>query len=512
MVKLAAALFEPDKSRYDMAASSNIMNALPVADGWAPMPSLSDKNPLIRVLEDEDGTPLTDESGNVLVELISGTFGPGDALALPEQSRGGIFVRLQNGSTRLFIGTETRLWEFDQSGYFFKDVSGASAPYACDDRWSFALYGTTLYCCDGADPEQMFDIGTDTVFSDNTSAPVATDIIVIDDFMMRALPDNSVQWSSLDDPQSNTVGLDFSDVQPFGDGNGIQRILPLSGGALVIQRDKIEVLNFPDPTFTFRRSQLNGYRGSPAKWSAQVIGQDDFVVYCIDGFFRGTNFQAIGAEKVDRFILDNCDETARQNMISAPDFKRKIVWFRVQKTDGSYLLLGYNWQLDRWTQSNADMADMFRLETVGLTIGALPSVFPTIADLADITFGSSIFDGGATEFGGVTSDGYLAYLYGPAMEAILETNEAALNETSRAFVNGGRLDGDAANFTAVLATADYKGQPFRARNAVTPSARTRFIPFRGDGRVQKVTATIPAGEPWTIFQGVDLDVVGSAKS
>lgn len=512
MVKLAAALFEPDKSRYNMSASANIMNALPAADGYMPMPSAMDMNPLIRILTDEDGTPLTDEDGNVLIEMIAGTFEDGDALSLPEAPRGGVFIRLLDGSTRLFIGTQTRLWDFDFSGQFFKDISGSSAPYSCDDRWSFALYGTTLYAQDGSDPEQMFDIGVDAVFSDNATAPIATEIVVVGDFMMRALPDNSIQWSALDDPQSNDVGIRFSDVQPFGDGNGIQRIVPLSSGAIVVQRDKVEMLSYPDPDYVFRRSLVNGYRGTAAKWSICLIGQNDFVGYFEDGFFRGPDFQAIGAERVDRFILEQCDDASRKDMISAADFRRKIVWFRCQKTDGTYLLLGYQWQLDKWCQSDADLADMFRLETVGLTFGALESVFPTIADLGSVTFGSSIFDGGAIEFGGITSEGYLAYLNGPPMQATIETNEASLNDTSNAFVNGGRSDCDAVHFSAILATGNYKGQALTARTPVSPSTRTGFIAFRGQGRVHKVTMVIPAGEPWTRFAGVDLDATDSGKS
>lgn len=511
-MKIPAALFEPDKSRYNMASSDNIMNALPVADGWAPMPSPSDRNPLIRVLVDEDGNALLDELGNVLIELIAGTFDIGDELFLPEPSRGGVFVRLLDGTTRLFAGTREKLYLFDNSGNFWKDVSGSSAPYTCEDRWYFFLYGTTIYCGNGIDPEQMFEIGVDTEFSDNASAPIATDGAIVADFAMRVLPDNSIQWSALDNPQSNTVGIRFSDVQPFGDGNGVQRVLPISSGAVIVQRDKFEIMSYPDSEYVFRRSQLNGYRGSPAKWSAVIIGQDDFVVYCQDGFFRGTNMQPIGAQRVDDYILSACDESSRQAMVGAADFRRKIVVFRVLKTDGSPLLLIYHWQLDRWTQSDADLADPFRLETVGLTIGQLDNVFPTIADLANVTWGSSIFDGGVLEFGGTTSEGYLTTLNGPPLEATLETNEASLNGTDRAFVNGGRLDGDAANYTAVLATADFKGQAFRERNAVSPSARTRFAPLRGDGRVHKATVVIPSGESWTIYQGVDFDVVGSGKS
>lgn len=512
-MKIAAALFEPDKSRYNLGASRELLNVLPVTDGWAPMPSPSTLTPALNVLTDENGNPLTDENGHILVELVGGGILTGDIL-LPSGSRGGIFVRLANGSTRLFVGTETTLYEFNFTEYSWHDVSGSSAPYNAVARWSFALYGTTLYCQNGADPEQMFTIGTDTVFSDNASAPIASYIAVVADFIMRgrlATDVNSIQWSALNDPTSNTIGLDFSDVQPFGEGNGIQGIVPLSSGAAIFLRDEVAILNYPDSAYVFRRAPVTLYRGAMAPGSICSIGQDDFVFYGVDGFFRGLGMTPIGAERVDRWILSVCDQGAREDMVSAPDFRRKIVWFRVGTTDGSYLLLGYNWQLDRWCQSNADLADMFRLETVGVTIDGLGNLFETFDDI-DVPFDSSLFDGGSAEFGGIDSNGALVYLYGDAMEATITTNEASLNGTSRAIVNGGRLDGDAANFSASLATAEFKGGNLISRAAVTPSVRTRFIPFRGDGRVHKVTITIPQGEPWSIFQGIDLDATGTGKS
>lgn len=495
-----------------MDYSSNIMNVLPVADGWAPMPAPADQNPLIRVLVDENGVALTDELGNVLIELITGTLGATDELFLPSASLGGVFVRLLDGTTRIFVGTRTKLYQFDFTSQIWKDVSGSSAPYTCEDRWYFFLYGNTLYCGNGLDPEQMFEIGVDTVFSDNATAPIATDAAIVADFAMRALPDNSIQWSALDDPTSNDIEVRFSDVQPFGDGNGVQRILPISSGALIIQRDKFEIMNFPDSEYVFRRTQLNGYRGSTSKWATVLIGQDDFVTYCPDGFFRGLNMQPIGAERVDRYILEVCDEDARQAMVGAADFGRKIVVFRVQKTDGTYLLLIYHWQLDQWTQSDADLADPFKLETVGLTIGQLDTVFPTIADLANVTWGSAIFDGGSLVFGGVTSGGYLAMLVGPPLEATLETNEAMPNEPYRFFVNRGKLICDAVNHTVVLQTADSPGKTYRARSAVSPSPRTGWLPLRGDGALVKATITIPAGEPWKDFQALHLLGSNSGQS
>lgn len=513
MVKVPAAFFEPDKSRYNMAAANDIMNVLPVADGWAPMPSASQLTPAMHILTDEDGKPLIDELGNYLVSLVSGASANGE-IYLPEPSKGGIFVRLTNGTTALFVGTGTKLWRYDFTDYYWKDVSGVSAPYSCDTRWSFALYGTTVYCQNGNDSEQMFDLSTDTVFSDNATAPIASYVATVADFLMRgrlSSNEDELQWSALNDPTGNDYLDRFSDSQIFGEGNGIRGIIPVSSGAVVFLRDAVELLSYPDPTYVFRRSSLTQFRGAMAPASICSIGQDDFVFYAVDGFFRGTSMTPIGAERVDRFILSVCDQTARENMISAPDFRRKIVWFQVNSTTEEKILLGYHWQLDRWTISDADLADMFRLETVGMTIGGFINLFETIADI-DITFGSSLFDGGSVEFGGVDSSGALVYLYGPSMAATITTNEASFNGPNRAIVNGGRVDGDVANFEAMLSTSDYKGAGFTDRTAVTPSSRTRFIPLRGDGRVHKVQLTIPEGEPWTIFQGVDVDVAGSGKS
>lgn len=513
MVKVAAAVFEPDKSRYNMGTMTDMLNAIPVADGWGPMPSPSALYPELIILTDEDGNPLTDESGNILVELESGFSFTGE-LFLPEGTRGGIFVRLPSGTSAFFVGTETALYRFNFTHYVWEDVSGPSAPYGCDDRWSFAIYGDVIYCQNGNDPEQKFDLGTDSLFSDNSTAPIAKTIAVVADFMMRfglASDPTQIQWSALDDPQSNTIREKFSDVQPFGEGGAVLNGISLSSGALVALERGFELLSYPDNEYVFRRSGLTEYRGLVARWSLCSIGQDDFVFYGTDGFFRGLNMQPIGAERVDRWVLDIADQSARQNMVAAADFRRKVVWFRFLTTAGTTMMLGYHWQLDRWCLSNAALLDIFRLETVGLTIDGLGNLFATFDDI-NIPFNSSLFDGGSFEFGGIDENGALSYLSGDPLEALLPTNEASFNGTNRAFVNGGRLDGDAANHSVVLSSADYKGGTWRNRAAVSPSARTRNLSLRGDGRVHKASVTIPAGEAWTIFSGIDIDVVGSGKS
>lgn len=513
MAKLIAAPFDPDKSRYNLGATQDILNVIPVTDGWAPLPSASALTPTLHYLTDAAGTPLAGANGNFLVVLANGTTVTGE-LVLPGVAKGGIFIRTTSGSSRLFVGTASALYEYSFTDYFWRDVSGTSAPYSTANRWSFALYGDVLYCQNGADPEQKIDITIETTFSDNTTAPVASYIAVVADFLMRGRlvsNINSVQWSALNNPQANTIGEEFSDVQPFGDGNGVQGIIGISSGAVVFLKDSVEIMQYPDSAYVFRRSPVTSYRGAMSPYAICSIGQDDFVFYAADGFFRGLAMTPIGAERVDRTILSACTQGAREEMTACPDFRRKIIWFRVQAIDGSYIQFGYNWQLDRWCQSDADLTEMLALETVNVTIDGLGNLFPTLGDI-NIPFNSSLFDGGSIEFGGIDTNGYLVYLNGDPMAATITTNEMSLNGTNSSFVNGGRIDGDAANFTAEIMTAEYKGNTFATKPAVSPSLRTRFIPFRANGRVHKVRVNIPQGEPWTIYQGIDLDATGSGKS
>lgn len=513
MVTIPYAPFEPDKSPYNMGAITDMLNAIPVADGWGPVPSPSPLTPALDILTDELGNPLTDELGSILVAFSSGFTLDGE-ITLPAGTRGGIFVRLPSGTSALFVGTETKLFRYDFTNFAFEDVSGPSAPYNCDDRWSFALYGTTVYCQNGSDPEQMFDVSLDSAFSDNATAPIAKTIAVVADFLMRfglASDSRQIQWSALNDPTSNVIEEKLSDVQPFGEGGSVLNGISLSSGALVALEEGFELMTYPDSAFIFRRSGVTEFRGLAARWSLCLTGQDDFVAYCKDGFYRGLNFQPIGAERVDRWFLNVTDESARADMFAAADFRRKVVWFHFNTIDGTPLMLGYQWQLDRWCLSSPGLLDIFKLETVGLTIDGLGAMFETFDDI-NVPFNSSLFDGGSFEFGGIDENGQLSYLNGDPLEALLPTNEASLNGTNRAFVNGGRINGDAANHSVVLSSADYKGGQWRDRQAVTPSSRTRSLSLRGDGRLHKASVTIPSGEAWTVFSGIDIDVIASGKS
>lgn len=516
MASVAVARFEPDKSRFNPGATNELLNVVPKADGVGPLPSLQPFTPAVEILYDEvTGDILTDEDGNPLVVGPGGSALSGE-VQLPG-TLGGIFVRLTDGTTALFVGTETGLYKFNSSDYTWEEVSGPSAPYsvAPDCRWSFALFGTTIYAQNFADPEQMFDLATDSAFSDNATAPVCAYLAPVGDFLLRGRllsNEDAVQWCGLNDPTSNVAGIDFSDIQVFAEGSGVRALIPMSWGCVVLMRDNTQALNLNyGSNYVFTRSILNKYRGCIAPYSACLIGQDDFVFYSQDGFFRGPGMVPIGAERVDAWFVETVDFDKRILMISGADFRRKIIWQRVQMSDGSYRLLGYQWQLDQWVLSDADAADMFQIETQGITIDQMDNLFPTIDDI-NVPYDSSFWQGGSPDFAAITSQGYLAPMNGAPMAARIATNDLAMNGVFRAFVNGGHALTDAQNFTATLATANYKGGTFIAKSPVTPTSRSKNLSLRGDGHLHRVLIEIEEGEDWTIFSGVDLEAKRSGKS
>ena len=109
--------FEPDKSPFEASVSQNVVNALPVANGWGPMPGLS---------------------------VIS--------QPLPSPCRGAVYVRTSTGTYSIIAGTETGLYRLDTTDYSWIDISGPSAPYSVPLRARSMAGGATARPSMGAAP------------------------------------------------------------------------------------------------------------------------------------------------------------------------------------------------------------------------------------------------------------------------------------------------------------------------------------------------------------------------
>jgi hypothetical protein len=434
---------------------------------------------------------------------------------LPDTCIGAYYARTSTGTERYFAFTRQRIYEYNQTDLNWTDVTGTSGVYTTPSAWSVVQFGTYLYATNGQDPEQRIDLDAGTIFVDNLSAPKAKYLAVIGDFLVRGSIEgypNRVQWSAVNDPTSNTVAIDGSDIQNLAEGEEVMGIIPMSFGAIIACRTAFHTMQFAlSSEWVFTFNLISRQKGTQSPWSITVLNRDDFVVYCNDGFMRGPSFIPIAANKLDKWFINDTDSTGRAGIVASVDPVRKVVWFLYQRVSSDYRLLGYDWELERWTVSDMQVQAIFRARTFGTTIDGMDNYFDTIDDCDD-PFDSPAYDSGTEQTGIISAGGNFGYLSGSPQAAHLVSSEVSLNDTNRAFVNGARLDGDAVDVAVTLATGEYKGSDLVARSAASPSERTRYIPLRGDGRVHQVTLDVAEGADWSIISAIDLDVKGSGRS
>lgn len=508
--------FEPGRSKFNSAVTDDVLNVLPAIDGYKPLPSLKAFVPAFEVLSDAgDDAVIGTEDDEIIIT------GPGGAALSGEVSLtgtlGGIFVRLTDGTQALFVGTQTALYRLNFTDFTWEDVSGSSAPYnvGAERRWSFVLFGNSVHAQNFNDPEQVFDVTSDSVFSDNATAPICAFLAVFGSFMVRGClisDETAVQWSGPEDPTSNVAGVGNSDIQSIPEGGEVTGLVPMASGFVVFKRDSVNMMAFsPSSGLVFLRQVVSAYRGCIAPYSVQLLGQDDFIFFSKDGWFRGLGMTPIGAERIDPWFQETVSFESRIAMISGADYRRKVAWWRYLSADATSRLLGYNWQLDQWTFSDADLADMFQTETAGVTVDQMDSFFPTV-DSVNVPYDSSFWDGGNPEFGGMNSSGFYVNMNGQPMAARITTNSlnfGRIGGAGRSFVNEVRLGTDATDVTLTHSVATYRGAPMVAKSPISQSARSRRFATRGNGELHRLSFNFPDGSAWTTSTEILVNAVPS---
>lgn len=480
-MKIPLSPFEPDKAAYNVAAADMVVNALPIADGWGPMPSL------------DEIIPVDGEVGEESVETIEGCLGV-------------FHARTASGTVATFAGTAAKLYRFNETDLVWDDISRETSDYAASSRWVFVQFGSRVLATNGTDPIQKLDLNSDTAFENLPgNPPVCRSLIAVGDFLVAlgidGAPD-TVQWCGINNTEQWEIGKSGADLQPMPVGGDVMNGVPVSSGAIIFLRSAIRAMSFAlDSGFVFSFTDVTLERGLAAPYAVAQIGQDDFVYYSPSGFYRGNN--AIGSERLNKWFSETIDSDYLEDMDCSVDPFRQVVWWRFRARDAQNYLLGYNWMLDRWCYSDIQFQALATVVTPSVTIDGMDKYFDTIDDV-DVPFDSRFWQSGQPTFGGISANGRLAFMSGDNLATDLYTAEVSPADPYRFFVNGARLDSDAINYTITLGTSDYKGQGIAWRQPVTPSTRTRFCGVKGDGRMLKFKISIPAGAIWKSATTIDL--------
>lgn len=468
--------FEPDRSPYNPNAAPVVLNALPHSEGWRPMPSLQE---------------------------IS--------TALASECRGAWSFQKNDGSWVTFAWTTTKAYKFNPTDNTWTDVtrtSGGDYAVPLNNQVVARKFGPYVIAANGVDVLQVFDIeGATTNFSAlGGNPPIARGLEVIGDFLVAYdISGNRgrLQWCEINNVSGWTVGQNLSDYNDIPDLGQIQYIVPTTTGGIICCRDGFMTMSFAlETTWVFTFSLIHKARGVAAPYSVVPIGPADFIYYSHEGWYRGD--APIGGERIDRWFFSFSSSPDLIKMQSALDPYAKVAWIRFKGKDSKSYLLGYNFMLDRWCLADNQFQAMMKVGSPVITNDGMDAFFATIDDI-DVPYDSTFWAGGSPAFGGINNDRKLAYQAASSAQATFETSLISVNGKDRVMVNSGRAITDNINFTSEIATADYHGGPLEWRTPVTPSPRSKQLPYRADGRLHKVRVTVPAGAAWTYMQGVDID-------
>ncbi len=486
MALVPFAPWEPDKFALNAAGVSGEANGIfPAPDSRTPWPSLATTS-----------------------------------LAAAATVRGAFAARTSDGSIVVFIGTATKLYKFAGVASPWTDVSrSVGGNYTGTGLWSFAQFDKYVIACNGADANQYIDIDSGTNFAALPgSPPIARYVKTVGDFVMLmdlASPLGiassgriQVAWSGVRDFDFWTFGQKSSGFATFWDGGFVQGCTSILGG-LMFQKEAISRMVRRQqglPAFDFAPILETQGTNAPAsiishEGETSFLSSDGFMTIGSDGI------RQIGFGRVDKWFLENCEPTRVSEVIGAldPVTMREMWAFPTAGNTSSLFdhIICHDKRLDEWTHAPVSTSYLFAAASPGVTLEGLDALYATLEDVP-YSLDSPIWAGGAPGLFAFDGSNKMATFSGPNLAAIMQTALLQPVPGRRAFCNGFRSIGDAANATGRVAVTERSqtAQTWLGSRSMVPGSD--LIPARASARYMRFEKAIAAGESWTHEQGIDF--------
>lgn len=349
---VAFADWRPDVSDLNAQFTSIANNVLPRADGFGPFP------------------------GHVAFTS-----------ALAATCRGYFFARNED-QLAVFAATEDRIYLLNNTTLMWTDASqGAAAytPVSANEHWQFAQFNNLVIAVQANEVPQVFDLSSDTEFSDlGGTPPQARYISIINRFVvLSGLLDNPyrVHWSGLNDTTNWTAGTGLCDFQDLPDGGVVRGVV---GGELgiIIQDGSMRRMVFsPGSDVIFQIDRLSKDTGALAPYSIVNAGERVFFL-SPRGFIMtdaSGSVTPIGKERVDRTFLATYDSASLGLVIGASDPSSNVVIWAYKSQDGGQdglfdSMISYDWAINRWTVVSMTGEYLASLARPGQTLEGLDSI------------------------------------------------------------------------------------------------------------------------------------------
>ena len=411
-----------------------------------------------------------------------------------------------DSTTQLFTSGASKIYTVSGIGALTQVKSGMTT--GIDDRVRFTQFGKTVITTNNADVLQAWTLGTSTSFANlSASAPIAKFITVVRDFVVCAntlettQQQYRVRWSALNDETDWVEDVNTqSDYQDIPDGGQIVGIRGGEFGLIFLER-AIHRMTYVGTPFIFQFDNISRGKGCMVAGSiAQYQGVTFFL--SDDGFYLcdGQNITAIGAEKVDRYFLDNVSDSDFGTMSAAVDPIRKLVIWNYKNVSGGRSLLIYNFKTQKWTYGDAGTDYLSEASTSSVTLEQLDTLSASI-DALTSSLDSRLFVGGKYFLGGTLATRVMSFT-GANQTAVISTGDLDIGANS--VVTLARPIVDNGSATVAIASRTLLNQGVNFNTAVAASSENR-VPLRSAGRYHRLKVT-PTGANWNNAISVDVDV------
>jgi len=412
-----------------------------------------------------------------------------------------------DGNTALFAAGASKIYTVSGVGGITQVKTGMTT--GANDRVRFTQFGKTVISTNNAEKLQAWTLGTSTSFADlSASAPIAKFITVVRDFVVCANTYESsaqqqyrVRWSAINNETDWTEDVNTqSDYQDIPDGG---QIVGIRGGefGLVLLERAIHRMTYVGTPFIFQFDNISRGKGCMVSGSiAQYQGVTFFL--SDDGFYMcdGQNVTAIGAEKVDRFFLQDASESDYGSMSAAVDPIRKLVIWNYKTVNGNRSVIIYNFKTQKWTYGDAGTDFLAEASTSSVTLEQLDSLSNSI-DALTTSLDSQLYVGGKYFLGGTLATRVMTYT-GANQTGVIATGDLDIGANS--VVTLARPIVDNGSATVAIASRTLLNQGVSFNTAVAASSENR-VSLRSAGRYHRLKVT-PTGDNWNNAISVDVDV------
>lgn len=445
--------------------------------------------------------------------------------ALTARCQGALSTRDTAGNTSTFAGDATKLYKLASASY--SDVSiAAGYTTATDERWYFTQYSNNIIATNITNEIQVYNLSSSTLFANlSASAPKARYICRVRDFLTAgnttdvsdgAVP-YRVRWANPEDITDWTVSpVTGADYQDLDSADGWVKQVVGGEYGVIFQERAITRMTFVGSPLFFQFDKVESNRGTQAPGSVVKIGNQ--IAYLgIDGFyiFDGNQSIPIGTNKIDKTFYDDVDTNYMERICSVVDFSKQIIYWAYPNADATAgrpnRILCYNYSPNatkRWSRiETIDIEFLFTSYSEGYTLDSLDTVSSSI-DLLAFSLDSRVWTGNNLLLSAFNGDHKQVNFTGSALDAVLETGEAQVNQQGRANITNTRpiIDGSG-TVTVQMGARNLHSESASFGSAVSVNA-SGYCPVRSNARYHRARVNVTGG--FNDAQGIDLIASASA--